>query len=131
MRHIIVAFAVLTLPLPATAQALRGVWKPVEITLTGGNAPSSPTGDIPGLIIITDNHYSVTLDGVASAGSYQVTDVALVLMPSIVTPAGGAQGTQALPLRLIADTLWLTTTQWYGSGVEGKLRLVRLSGAPS
>ena len=131
MRHIVLAVAALAIPLPAAAQALRGSWKPVEMILTSGGTSARSRTDVPGLIILTENHYSVTLEGVASAGSYEVTDVALVLMPTVVGAGGAtAAATQALPLRLVADTLWLTATQWYGSGIEAQLKLVRVSGAP-
>jgi hypothetical protein len=131
MRHIVIALATFAIPLPAAAQALKGVWKPVDVILTSGGTSARSQAEVAGLIILTDNHYSVTLEALGSAGTYEVTDVALVLMPSVVSAgAAAASGTQALPIRLVADTLWLTATKWYGNGVEAQIKLVRVSGAP-
>src|SRR4051812_1067274 len=68
MRHFLLTLSALLVPSLASAQALKGVWKPVDLVLSGG-ANAGSRSDVPGLIIITDNHYSVTLEGVASAGN--------------------------------------------------------------
>jgi len=121
-----VALTLTLAPVPLLAQTLRGVWKPVEVTVSRGQ--SAPATE--GLLIFTDTHYSITLTGGAAAGRYELTDAALVLTPSAVTSAGGnTYGQEALGVHLIADSLWVTTHQWFGAGVEAQVKLIRVAGA--
>ena len=125
-KFIRVALTLTVVPLPLFAQSLRGVWKPVEVTIAGGqNAPPAE-----GLLIFTDTHFSVTLPGGAAAGAYELTDAAIVTTPSAAT-SGGAHtfGPEALGVQLTADSLWVTTHQWFGAGVEARVKLVRVAEA--
>jgi hypothetical protein len=124
-KFISVALTLTVVPMPLFAQALRGVWKPVEVKVSGGQ--STPPAD--GLLIFTETHYSITLPGGAAAGRYELTDIAIVTTPSAVTGGGvNTFGPEALGVQLVADSLWVTTHQWFGAGVEARVKLVRVAG---
>lgn len=128
MRLLFAAVAAVIIQAPLAAQALKGVWKPVELIVPGNEAPGGDHA-VTGLLILTENHYSLTLETFASAGTYELTDIALVLAPSVGTGTGGTPAPQAIPLRLIADSLWLTTPGWFGDAAQARLKLVRVGEA--
>lgn len=126
-KLILVALAVVATPGSLFAQVLRGVWKPVEVRISGGQtAPSTE-----GLLIFNETHYSITLPGGAAAGTYSLTDIAIITTPSAVTSVGDKTfGAEALGFLIVIDSLWVTTHQWFGAGVEARLKLVRVGDAP-
>jgi hypothetical protein len=122
-----VTLSLAVVPPPLFAQVLRGVWQPVEVTVSGGQKAPPPEG----LLIFNDTHYSITLPGGAAAGRYELTDIAIVTTPSAATSMGGNTfSAEALGVQLVGDSLWVTTHQWFGAGVEARVKLVRVAGPP-
>ena len=115
--------------------SIEGVWRPVEIRMTGPNAQTI-TPDQPSLDVITAKHYSrVEIHGsgprpivtdaakatadelrqawgpvIAEAGSYELRDNVIRMRPVVAKNQSAMAAGVVLEntYRLVGDTLWLT-----------------------
>ena len=129
---------------PANAQDIRGVWKPVEMLVTGGAEPGLHPAQ-PGLIIFTDQHYSyVHVQGltarqplsanptdeeriktwrpfVANAGTYALKDSILTVTMTISKNPNDMTGvSRNSRVRIRGDTLWFFVRESDGSQRQNK-----------
>ena len=151
MRYSLLAAALtLTAAVPVAAQSPHGVWKTVEVTVSGGPNAGRHTSDVqPGLLFITGRHYSMTLvmgfaprpqlnenssaeelakvwgPFTANAGTYQIKDSTFSYTPVVAkNPGVMSGGTLTSGFRIRADSMWFTTKD--PDGIETRIKLVRI-----
>jgi hypothetical protein len=122
--------------IPLVAQSPQGVWKPVEVVIRGGPNAGTHTSDVqPGLLLITNRHYSLMLvNGFASrpafsasptdeerakvwgpftanAGTYVLKDSTFSTTPIVAkSPSVMAGRTNTARVRIRGDSMWFTST---------------------
>jgi len=137
---------------PAHAQSLCGVWKLVEVAITGGPDAGRHTTDVqPGLLLFTNAYYAgmqvrgfeprpqlsatptdeergrVFTPFTANAGTYVLRDSALMVTPLVAkNPASMRGGSSTDRVRVVADTLWIISAS--GDRQNKWLRIERTCG---
>jgi hypothetical protein len=140
---------------PTSAQTVRGVWKPVEVVISKGPNAGRHTTDVqPGLLFLTDSHYSIMFVSgfaarphlsaqptdserarafesfIAQAGTYQLKDSILTRTPTVAKNPGVMVGqSYATRMRAVADTIWFTVTA--ADTVETRTKWVRVERLPA
>jgi hypothetical protein len=119
--------------LTAVAQAkprLQGAWRVIEVATTGPGATVNRS-PLPGLMLFTESHYSITreegstprtsvatkdsvaaminqLRFAAQAGSYALTDDQLELHRDVALGLGHMGNSSTSIIKIAGDTLWIT-----------------------
>ena len=135
---------------PLAAQSLIGVWKPVEVVLSGGPDAGRHTTDLqPGQAIFTGQHYATLyVSGfaprprlstqptdeergkvfdkfIANAGTYQLKDSVLSYTPVVAkNPATMSGTTYTMFVRIRADSAWFTSRA-ATTGIETQSKWIR------
>lgn len=135
---------------PGLAQSPQGVWRPAEVVISSGPNAGRHTSDVqPGLLLITNRHYSTTfVQGfaprpafsdsptdeerariwgpfTANAGTYELKDSTFSFTPSVAkNPSVMAGTTNTARVRLRADSLSFIQTS--NDGVETRSKWVRV-----
>jgi len=150
MRSLLVVPALLVSAVGSVqGQSVQGVWKPVEMVISGGPNPGRHANDVqPGLLIISSRHYSMTfvpgfvarpvLDDTApdsswrnvwdqftaNAGTYSIRDSIFTFTPIVAKNPSVMSGKPIRTgFRAAGDSIWFTLSN---DGVETRAKWIRI-----